>query len=113
MHFKALLAGAVAGLLDVALIAVADPSAGGWVMAQSFLAWSITGWAVIVVPSQFPPMATAIVLTLVFNLPWFVALGPGAGRWEHVPPLVAMSVLFGSGLGLVRRGARSNATSAA
>jgi hypothetical protein len=103
MHKLGVVAGVVAGVLDVVLIAVADASAGGWVMAQSFLFWSVAGWLVVVSPSRFGPLLHGVVVTVLLNLPWYVAFGPGAGHWEHVPPLIGMSAVFGLGFGVVRK----------
>lgn len=103
MHKFGVVAGVVAGALDVVLIAVADASAGAWVMAQSFLFWSVAGWLVVVSPSRLGPLLHGVAVTVLLNLPWYLALGPGAGHWEHVPPLVGMSVVFGLGFGVVRK----------
>lgn len=103
MHKLGVVAGVVAGLLDVVLIAVADASAGPWVMAQSFLFWTVAGWLVVVTPSRLPPLLHGVAVTVLLNLPWYIAFGPGAGHWEHVPPLLGMSVVFGLGFGAVRR----------
>lgn len=103
MHKPGFIAGVVAGALDVVLIAVADASAGPWVMAQSFLFWSVAGWLVVVSPSRFPPLLHGVGVTVLLNLPWYLALGPGSGHWEHVAPLVGMSVVFGLGFGVVRK----------
>lgn len=101
--FPAVFAGLAAGVLDVVLIAVADPNAGAWVMAQSFLFWSVAGWLVVTFPSRLPWVIHGVGLTVLLNLPWYIAFGPAAGHWEHVPPLVLMSTVFGIGFGLVRR----------
>ena len=99
-------AGAVAGGLDVLLIAVADPAADGWVWVQSFLAWTVSGWAVVASESGLRGLPHGVVVTLFLNLPWFVAFSVAIGRPEHLPPLVAMSALFGLGFGWVHGRAR-------
>lgn len=102
---RAALAGLVAGTMDVGLIAAADPAASGWVMVQAFLFWSVAGWLIVRAPSRWPWALHGIGLTVLLNLPWYVAFGPAVGHWEHVPPLVVMSAVFGVGFGWVRRGA--------
>lgn len=103
MHKLGFVAGVVAGVLDVVLIAVADASAGVWVMAQSFLFWSVAGWVVVVSPSRLGPLLHGVVVTVLLNLPWYIAFGPSAGHWDHVPPLIFMSIVFGLGFGVVRK----------
>lgn len=103
MHGRGVVAGVVAGVVDVVLITVADASAGVWVMMQSLLFWSVAGWLVVVSPSRFTPVLHGVVVTVLLNLPWYLALGPGSGHWEHVAPLVGMSVVFGLGFGVVRK----------
>jgi hypothetical protein len=103
MHLIALSAGALAGLVDVALIHLADPAATGWVELQSFLAWLAMGWAVVTTPSRLPALAHGVVVTLSLDAAWLIALGPGSGHPEHVAPLVALSVVFGLAFGGVRR----------
>lgn len=99
-------AGVGAGLLDVALIAAVDPAASEWMLAQSLLAWAGTGWAVVASESGLGSFAHGVLATVALNLGWLVALGPGAGTPEHVPPLVAMSVVFGAAFGWVHQRAR-------
>lgn len=103
MHKLGVVAGVVSGVSDVVLIAVADASAGAWVMAQSFLFWSVAGWLVVVSPSRLAPLLHGVAVTVLLNLPWYIAFGPGVGHWEHVPPLIVMSIVFGLGFGAVRK----------
>ncbi|MBL8935072.1 MAG: hypothetical protein JNM69_10995 [Archangium sp.] len=103
MHKLGVVAGVVAGVMDVVLIAVADAAAGVWVMAQSFLFWAVAGWLVVVSPSRLGPLLHGVAVTVLLNLPWYVAFGPGAGHVEHVPPLIVMSIVFGLGFGVVRK----------
>ena len=96
-----LAAGAVAGALDVALIAIADPAAGGWVQLQSWLFWAGTGGVVTATRTGLPAPLHGVAVCVLLNLPWYVQFGPAAGHPEHLPPLFAMSVLFGLALGWV------------
>lgn len=99
-------AGVVAGALDVALITLADPAQGGWVHLQSFLAWLACGAVAVAVvgpPSSRGDMIVAVLVTVLLNLAWYVALGPATGHPEHVVPLLVMSLVVGAFFGLARR----------
>lgn len=94
--------GALVGALDVALIALVDGEAGGWLVLQSFLAWTACGASVVAAETGLRPLVQGVALTIALNLAWFVALGPAIGKPEHVAPLVAMSLVFGLVFGLAR-----------
>jgi hypothetical protein len=54
-------------------------------------------------PPGEPPVLHGVAVMALLNLPWYVAFGPGAGHWEHVPPLIGMRVVSGRGFGVVRK----------
>lgn len=99
----ALGAGLAAGALDAGLVAVADPGAGALVGVQSFVAWAGIGWAAVATRGALSPVPHALLVTFALDLPWVLALGPGAGHPEHVPPLAGMAALVGLGLGWAPR----------
>ena len=101
-----LAAGAAAALADGALIALADPSTGGWGIAQAMLFWTTAGVAIVASESGLGDLAHGVAGTVVLCLPWYVNLALAPGRAELLAPLVAMSVVFGLGFGLVHRRAR-------
>jgi hypothetical protein len=101
-----LAAGALAAAADGLLIAVADPGATGWVIAQAMLFWATAGLAVVISESGLGDVAHGILGTLLLSLPWYVALALAPGRPEMLPPLLVMGVAFGAGFGLARRRVR-------
>ncbi len=101
-----LLGGALAGALDVSLIAVADPGAGGWVELQSFAFWTSAGALVVASETGLGRIAHGVLVTVLLNLPWYVVFGPASGHPEHVPPLVGMSLVFGAAFGWLHGRAR-------
>jgi hypothetical protein len=44
-----------------------------------------------------------VAVMALLNLPWYVAFGPGAGHWKHVPRPMGMSVVSRLGFGVVRK----------
>lgn len=103
-----LTAGAVVGLLDAGLIFAVEPSGSAWVLVQSFLAWLGCGWAVVASKSGLGDLGHGILVTLLLNLPWVVALSLTNGQTAHLPPLLGMSLVFGLIFGWVRSQARTN-----
>jgi hypothetical protein len=102
-------AGAAAALADGLLIAVADPAATAWIIAQAALFWATAGLAVVISDSGLGDVAHGVVGTLLLSLPWYVALALAPGRPEMLPPLVVMGIVFGAGFGLARRRVRRSA----
>lgn len=100
-------AGLVAGVIDAGLIRAVEPGGSPWVLAEALLFWTTAGWAVVASESGLGSLAHGVVATLLLNLPWFVLLGPAAGKPLHLPPLIAMSALFGAGFGWAHRRARA------
>ncbi|WP_437969182.1 hypothetical protein WMF04_07765 [Sorangium sp. So ce260] len=103
--------GALAGAADISLIVAVDPAATGWVLLESFLFWTVAGWVVVASESGLGRYGHGILVTMLLNLPWYVLLGPAAGQPAHVPPLLLMSVVFGSAFGWARGRALASAAS--
>lgn len=99
-------AGLVAGALDVALILAVDSTAI-WDSVEAFLFWLVAGWVVVCSDSGLGHRLHGVVVSVLLNLPWYIALGPAVKQVAHVPPLIVMSVLFGLGFGWARRRACS------
>ena len=102
-----LAAGLGAALLDVALILATDDAAGWALLLQVLLFWTIAGGFVVATASPLGHFGHAVAATVALNLPWYVALAIAPGRPELVPPLVAMSLVFGVLFGVARRRAFS------
>jgi hypothetical protein len=98
-----LLAGSVAALLDIGLIAVVDPAVSAWVLIEAGLFWAGAGWLVVASHTGLPHFRHGIVTTVILNLPWYVLESFAAGHPKHLPPLMLMSVVFGLGFGFARR----------
>jgi len=99
-------AGSVAAALDVGLILAVDPGISAWVLVRAALFWVTAGWAVVCSDTGLGRYAHGIAVTVLLNLPWYVLESFEAGRIEHLPPLLAMSIVFGSGFGWARGRAR-------
>lgn len=98
-----LAAGLIAALLDALLIVATDDAASGALLVQVLLFWTFAGGFVVATVSPLGPFAHALTATIVLNLPWYLALAILPGKPELLPPLVAMSLVFGALFGVARR----------
>jgi hypothetical protein len=98
-----LLAGSVAALLDIGLIAVVEPALSAWVLIEAGLFWAGAGRVVVASQTGLPHIRHGVLTTVILNLPWYVLASFAAGHPEHLPPLMLMSVVFGVGFGFARR----------
>lgn len=106
-------AGLAAALADAALIVAVDPGASAWTVLQSMLFWTTAGGFVVASETGLGRYAHAIATTVMLNLPWYVALSLAIAHPEHLPPLLAMSLVFGGWFGWVRGRAAASAVTAA
>lgn len=97
-----LLAGAIAASLDILLIITVEQTPSRWVLLESGLFWTVTGWLVVASHSGLSHLRHGVVTTVLINLPWYVLLSFAAGTPEHLPPLMMMSLVFGLGFGWTR-----------
>ena len=100
------LAGLVAGVLDVILIVVAEPNPTVWLLLQSLIAWTLAGWVVVATESGFRPLVHGMFVTVLLNLPWYIQFAFATGQWDHFPPLLVMSLLFGAAFGWTKKRAQ-------
>ncbi|AOP34675.1 hypothetical protein A0128_12920 [Leptospira tipperaryensis] len=91
--------GAVAGILEGLLVGFADPNVGIWILVQSILFWFSCGVIVSFVETGFSKFWSALILTELMNLPWFISLVVIPGNYSHLIPLIVASLIFGSVIG--------------
>jgi hypothetical protein len=99
--FNATLTGLTPALLEGLLIYFADPKCGHWMLIQSMLFWFSCGFAVHLIDTGRRKIVTSILLTVLLNLPWYIALTVTAGNPNHLIPLVIASIVMGTIIGLI------------
>lgn len=103
LWFYGFTAGAAAAAIDVALIVKMDAHASAFVVVQAALFWCAAGWFVVASRSGLPSYAHGVAATVLLNLPWYVNLAIATNQLTLLPPLLAMSVIFGAGFGWAHR----------
>lgn len=98
---NACLVGIVPAILEGLLIYFTDPSASNWVLVQSILFWFGCGFAVYLVDIGSSKILNSMLMTVLLNLPWYIALTIVANKPEHLIPLIVASLIMGAIIGLV------------
>lgn len=97
----AFLVGLVPATLEGLLVYFADPMVSNWVLIQSVLFWFGCGFINHVVQLGLHRMVSVLIITLMMNLPWYIALTVGANRPDHLIPLIIASVVMAIAIGAV------------
>lgn len=95
-------AGLVAGALDGLLIAFTNPHATAWLITQSVIAWTLTGWVVVATHSGLRPVLHGMFITLLLNVPWVIQFIAMPNQWNLLVPFLIVTLIFGAGLGLAK-----------
>ncbi len=90
-----LLVGVIVATLEGLLIWAADPNTQPWVLVQSISFWLFCGLVVYMTETGLPTVINGIVLTILLNIPWYIALSIVGGKPNHLIPLVVASLIFG------------------
>lgn len=98
-----LLVGFIAAALEGLLLWVTDPNISTWVFLQSISFWLFCGLVVYMAETGLPTLLNSILLTVLLNIPWYIALSIGDGKPELLIPLVVASLIFGTVIGLVSK----------
>jgi hypothetical protein len=98
-----LLVGAVVAILEGLLLWLTDPSISIWVFLQSVSFWLFCGLVVYIAETGLPVLPSSILLTILLNIPWYIALSIGDGQPELLIPLVVASLIFGTVIGLASK----------
>ena len=98
-----LLVGGVAAILEGVLRRLTDPNISIWVFVQSVSFWLFCGLVVYMAETGLAALPQGVLLTVLLNIPWYIALSVGDGKPELLIPLVVASVIFGTVIGLVSR----------
>lgn len=99
---NAFLVGVLCAALEALLVWGTDPGVDRWLLAQGVLFWLGAGMMVYMADSGLPPILHGISLTILLNLPWYIALAIAPGQWTLLPPLIIASVIFGCLIGWLR-----------
>jgi hypothetical protein len=109
---NALLVGIICAVIEAVLVWGTDPAIDPWLLAQGVLFWLGAGMLVYMADSGLSSLLHGISLTVLLNLPWYIALAIAPGQWALLPPLIIASVILGCLIGWLRgklnRSAASN-----
>jgi hypothetical protein len=100
---NALIVGVVAAALEAMLVLTAHPDVNRWVLTQGVLFWFGCGIVVYMANSGLGAIVHGIVLTLILNVPWYIALAIAPGRPAMLPPLIGASIVLGAIIGWLRQ----------
>jgi len=98
---NASIVGIIPATLEGLLIYFADPLAGKWILIQSMLFWFGCGFVVYLIDLEYKRILTSVLLTILLNIPWYIALTVVANKPEHLIPLIASSLIMGTFIGFV------------
>lgn len=98
-----LLVGAVVAILEGLLLWLTDPSISLWLFIQGVSFWLFCGLVVYVAETGLPVLPSSILLTMLLNIPWYIALSIGTEKPELLFPLVVASLIFGIVIGLLSK----------
>lgn len=102
-----LLVGAVVATLEGILFWAADPSTTPWIFIQSISFWLFCGLVVYMTETELPATPNGILLTVLLNIPWYIALSIAAENPGHLILLVVASIIFGTIIGLMSKRLKS------
>jgi hypothetical protein len=98
-----LLVGVVVASLEGSLLWLTDPGISIWLFIQSVSFWLFCGLIVYIAETGMPVLPGSILLTVLLNIPWYIALSVGDGKPELLIPLIVASLIFGTVIGLVSK----------
>ena len=98
-----LFVGSIAAALEGLLLGLSDPNISTWVFLQSISFWLFCGLVVYLAETGLPILPGSILLTILLNIPWYIALSIGERKPELLIPLVVASLIFGTVIGLVSK----------
>jgi hypothetical protein len=97
---NAIIVGLIPATLEGLLIYFADPLAGRWILIQSMLFWFSCGFVVYLIDFGYKRILTSVLLTILLNIPWYIALTVVANKPEHLIPLIISSLIMGTIIGI-------------
>ena len=98
-----LFVGSIAAVLEGLLLGLSDPNISTWDFLQSISFWLFCGLVVYLAETGLPILPGSILLTILLNIPWYIALSIGDGKPGLLIPLVVASLIFGTVMGLVSK----------
>ena len=98
---NAVLTGTVPAILEVLLILATGPAISLWVLIQSILFWFGCGFVVYLARLQGNKIISSVLITVLLNMPWYIALSVVANKPNYLIPLIIASIILGGVIGLV------------
>jgi hypothetical protein len=98
---NAVIVGLVPAILEGLLVYFTAPTTNNWILIQSVLFWFSCGFVVYLVDIGLNKIVNCVLLTILLNLPWYIALTVGSDKIEHLVPLIVSSIIMGLVIGFV------------
>ena len=95
--------GLLIGIPMAIVVAVSNPNASFWMLAEDIIAWTVMGWVVISSSSGLKPIMHGVMITVFLNLPWYIQFAILPGRWDHLPFMIVMTMIIGLIFGFVKK----------
>jgi hypothetical protein len=100
---NAVIVGLLPAALEGTLIFLVEPKTNSWIMIQAILAWFSFGLVVSLIPKGKRVVFNSIVLTVILNLPWYIAETVVKNTPEHFIPLFIASIVMGGIIGFATK----------
>jgi hypothetical protein len=100
---KAIWVGGTLAVMEGALILAAEPGIERWHLAQAVLAWFSFGFVLYLSETGLPAVQEGILLTVILNLPWYIAEAIRPKKLDHLLPLIVASIIAGTLAGLLKK----------
>jgi len=98
---NALFVGLVPAIIEGILIYSVEPNTNTWILVQAVTAWFSFGFVVYLINKGNRIILNAILLTLLLNLPWYIAETVVKNTPQHFLPLVIASIVMGAIIGFI------------
>ena len=92
---NAIVVGATFALIETLMVYGVNPQESGWVLFQGATFWFSCGVIVAISKTSLQPIIHSIFITVLMNIPWFIALSIIPKNYDHLAPLFIASIVFG------------------
>jgi hypothetical protein len=100
----------IPAMIEGLLIYFADPFTGKWIFIQSVLFWFSCGFVIYLADIGSKRILISVFLTILLNIPWYIALTIVANKPEHLIPLIISSLIMGVIIGFISSRLRNRIT---
>lgn len=90
-------------VLEGILIYSVEPNTDIWLLLQAVLAWFSFGFVVYLIDKGNKVVLNSIWLTILLNIPWYIAESVVKNKLEHLAPLIIASIVMGVVIGIASK----------